>query len=110
MLVQAPAAELPIRWTIELGPRRIDFRNDGSGTFALAASAPVGAGALAVTVGQFFGAAQDGGSGGLDVNDAGSVVTDVTGMTLGMRLLPEVAAAAAAAVARDPSVTSGTDD
>ena len=31
-LVQAPAAELPIRWTIELGPRRIDFRNDGSGT------------------------------------------------------------------------------
>ena len=32
MLVQAPAAELPIRWTIELGQRRIDFRNDGSGT------------------------------------------------------------------------------
>ncbi len=43
------------------------WRNDGSGTFALAASAPVGAGALAVTVGQFFNGVQDGVSGGLDI-------------------------------------------
>ena len=45
------------------------WRNDGSGTFTLAGSAPVGAGALAVTVGEFDngGAPLDGVSGGLDV-------------------------------------------
>ena len=29
MLVEAPAGELPMRWTIELGQRRIDFCHDG---------------------------------------------------------------------------------
>ena len=39
MLVDAPAGELPMRWTIELGQRRIEFRHDGSGTVQMLDSA-----------------------------------------------------------------------
>ena len=39
MLVQAPAGELPVRWTSELGQRRFDFRHDGSGTVQMLDSA-----------------------------------------------------------------------
>ena len=37
--VEAPADKLFLRWTIELGARRIDFRHDGSGTVQMLASA-----------------------------------------------------------------------
>jgi hypothetical protein len=39
MLVQAPAGELPVRWTSELGQRRFEFRHDGSGTVQMLDSA-----------------------------------------------------------------------
>ena len=39
MVVEAGGGLISIRWTIVLGPRRIDFRQDGSGMVQMRASA-----------------------------------------------------------------------
>ena len=56
------------------------------------------------------------GGGGVDVSDTGSVVTDVTGLTLGMRLLPELggsgsgsgSSGSGSSSAAQPSATAAT--
>ena len=39
MVVEEGSGSTPIRWTIELGPRRIVFRQDGSGIVQMRSSA-----------------------------------------------------------------------